>query len=401
MLFILLLQKLYPNKFFRDLFHKIWSFISLLNLFFFSIKNKNFIYHVGLFGRNLNVGDVVLYSRLEKSFDIYSGSKNKWFHRLAFGEITSTEIYFINKYCKLAIVGGHGLIMPDSNKNSNSGWGFNVKIENLKKLKTPLVFFAIGYNVFNGEENFIPVFKEHIKLCIEKSVFFGLRNYGSIDSVKKYLPDYLHEKLKYQPCPTTIIDRSTDETTDINADNNEIGIAVAFNKFEKRFGDNYPEIFEQVLEYCKSIIKEGYKIIFFGHHVLDTHSKHAKYFNKLGYPIFPLYKYRETDIYKFYKSKKLIIGMRGHSLMIPFGLSIPIISLETQKKQKWFIETTGHNEWNIKMTDNIYDKLLNTTLTIMENYDYVKKEIKRVQEINKTITEKNINYIMGLGEKKT
>jgi polysaccharide pyruvyl transferase WcaK-like protein len=362
----------------------------------FSKKNKDFIYHIGLFGRNFNVGDVILYSRLEKTFDIFSKNTNKWFHRLAFGEITSIEIYLINKYCKLMLVGGHGLIMPSSNKNNNSGWGFNIKSNNLRKLKIPLVFFAIGYNVFNGEDYFIPVFRKHIKLCVEKSVFFGLRNYGSINSVKKYLPDYLHEKVKYQPCPTTIIELGINQVIAIKTDNNEIGISVAFNNFEKRFGSNYLETFEQLIAYCEFMKKKGYKITFFGHHVLDKHSKYAKYFENFGYPILPLYKYSENDVYKFYKGKKLIIGMRGHSLMIPFGLTVPLISLETQQKQKWFIETTNHNEWNIKITNNIYEKLSEITMAILENYDYVKNEIKRLQEINEKITKENINYILNI-----
>jgi hypothetical protein len=360
------------------------------------MKNKYFIFHVGLFGKNFNVGDVVLYSLVEKSFDIFTSSINKWFHRLSFGEITLSEIYLINKYCKLVLVGGHGLIMPGSNRNNNSGWGFNIKIKNMKKLKVPIAFFAIGYNVFNIENNFIPLFKEHIKLCVEKSIFFGLRNYGSINSVKSYLPEHLHEKLKYQPCPTTIIDLYTKNIIVNKTDNNEIEISVAFNNFEKRFGNNYLEIFNQLLEYCKYMRKDGYKITFSGHHILDTHSKYAKYFADFGYPVLPLYKYSEMDVYKYYKSKKLIVGMRGHSLMIPFGLTIPIISLETQEKQKWFIETTNHSEWNIKITNNIFEKLLTTTINIMKNNEYIKNNIKKVQILNKKITNENINYIMNL-----
>jgi hypothetical protein len=335
---------------------------------------------------------------VEKSFDVFAGSTNKWFHRLAFGEITSSEIYLINKYCKLVLVGGHGLIMPGSNRNNNSGWGFNIKIKSMRKLKVPIAFFAVGYNVFHGEDHFIPIFKEHIKLCVEKSIFFGLRNYGSINSVKKHLPDHLHDKLKYQPCPTTMIELYEKNISSIQTDNNEIGISVAFNNFEKRFGNNYLEIFNQLLEYCQFMKKEGYKIIFFGHHVLDTHSKYAQYFSNFGYPVLPLYKYSEMDVYKFYKNKKLILGMRGHSLMIPFGLTIPIISLETQEKQKWFIETTNHKEWNIKMTDNFLKKLTETTMMIMKNNDYIKSEIRKVQELNKKITIENINYIMNTSE---
>jgi hypothetical protein len=288
--------------------------------------------------------------------------------------------------------------MPTSNKNNNSGWGFNIKIKNLKKLKVPLVLFAMGYNVFSGEYTFIPKFKEHIGLCVQKSIFFGLRNYGSINAVKKYLLNYWHGKIKYQPCPTTIIENSIEKIIDIQENSNEIGISVAFNNFEKRFESNYLKIFEQLLNYCEYMTKKKYKITFFDHHVLDRHSKYAKYFSDFGYPILPLYKYSEINIYKFYKSKKLIIGMRGHSLMIPFGLTIPIISWETQEKQKWFIETTNHNEWNIKMTDNIFERLLKTSKTIIEEYDYIKSEIRKVQKYNEKITMKNIDHIMNIIE---
>ena len=93
----------------------------------------------------------------------------------------------------MIIVGGHGLIMPESNKNNNSGWGFNIKIQNLKKIKVPVIFFSIGYNVFRNNDKFVPVFRNHIQECVRKSLFFGLRNYGSINEVKKYLPEDLQK----------------------------------------------------------------------------------------------------------------------------------------------------------------------------------------------------------------
>jgi hypothetical protein len=84
MLFMLLLRKLYRNKFCRFLLYEIWGFISLAKLLFFSIENRNFIFHIDIFCRNLNVGDNILYSRLEKAFNIFSDNTNEWFHRLAF-----------------------------------------------------------------------------------------------------------------------------------------------------------------------------------------------------------------------------------------------------------------------------------------------------------------------------
>lgn len=44
--------------------------------------------------------------------------------------------------------------------------------------------FAVGYNRFRGQEDFDQFFKEHINLFVEKAEFIGLRNHGSIESIK-------------------------------------------------------------------------------------------------------------------------------------------------------------------------------------------------------------------------
>jgi hypothetical protein len=342
----------------------------------------------------MNVGDVILYNRLECVFNVTMEMKNTWYHRLAFGEITPLEIFLINKYAKIIIVGGHGLLMPSSNENGNSGWGFNIKIKNIGKIKTPIAFFAIGYNIFRGKNNFIPIFRKHITKCLEKSLFFGLRNYGSINAIKEYLPEYLYSKISYQPCTTTMTSIYSNENDVLKTKTaNEIAVSIAFNQFKNRFGDNYQSIFEQLMEYCHTMEQNGFKIILCGHHVLDVYNKHAKYFKLHGFSIRSLYKYSENTVCEFYKSKKLVISMRGHGLMIPFGLNVPILSLTTQDKQKWFIETTGHGEWNIELTNNLYRNLLDNTLKILDNYEYIRNEIMKIQKINKEITDRNIHYI--------
>jgi hypothetical protein len=289
-------------------------------------------------------------------------------------------------------VGGGGLFLRDSNKNNNSGWQFDIKIGNLQKISVPLVFMALGYNAFREQDDFIPVFKEHVKLCVEKAIFFGLRNYGSINAIKKYLPENLHAKLKFQPCPTTMTDLFLSKT--VNAViKNEIVVCLAFDRFQYRFGDNSERIFKQMIDFCQFMENHGTQVLFAVHMAPDMDPEYIQYFKKNGYPIFPLFQYTEDEVYEFYKSKKIIIGMRGHSLMIPFGLSVPIISLTSHDKQKWFIETTEHPEWDIEVKNYFYDELIKQALFILNNYTFIVSEIKRVQEKFRKITEKNIVYI--------
>jgi hypothetical protein len=390
--FIYISQKLYEVSFFRAIIHGIWTIVNLIKLFIFCIFNKQFIYHYGLFGKYRNVGDCILYDQIEKLFDIYFDCNNIWYHRIAVGEITLLEALLINKYCSMLIVGGHGLLMPESSLNQNSGWGFNIKIQNLKKIKVPLVFFAIGYNVFYDKEIFFPAFKEHINECVRKSMFFGLRNYGSINKIKCFLSDDLYLKVKYQPCPTTLglFKQGTFEMKREKTD--KIAIVVAFNKTKYRYHD-LKNILKQLVDYGTYMQNMGYKIIFFGHHMFDVHGKCSNYLKKHGFHVLPLYKYSIEYIYELYKQNKVIISMRGHGLMVPFGLSLPTISLTNQEKQKWFLETIRHDDWNINVNNDFYSELIKKSIEILNNYDEIKLSLIKAREYNQKITKENMEFI--------
>jgi hypothetical protein len=392
----LLLQKIYETSIFRAIIQGIWAIVNIIKLFIFCVFNKKFIYHYGIFGKYGNVGDNILYEQIEKLFDIYFNSNKTWYNRLAVGEITSPEVLLINKYCSMIIVGGHGLIMPESNKNNNSGWGFNIKIKNLKKINIPIIFFSIGYNVFRSNNKFIPVFKEHIEECVRKSLFFGLRNYGSINEVKKYLPENLQKKIKYQPCPTTVIGLFERETIEVPFEKtNKIAIVTAFNKIKYRYNDNIKIILEQLVNYAKYMQEKGFDVNFFGHHLFDTYGKHIKYFKRHGFRILHLYKYTKNNIYKLYKQNKLVVSMRGHGLMIPFGLSLPTISLTTQDKQKYFLETIDHADWSIDANNNFYTELVQKTFEIINNYGDILQDLVLKRENNKKTTEINMEFIVS------
>jgi polysaccharide pyruvyl transferase WcaK-like protein len=391
--FFYILQKLYEKSIFRMLIHGIWTIFNLIKLSLFCIFNNQIIYHYGIFGMYRNIGDRILYDQIEKLFDNYFSRSNIWYNRIALGEISHLEILLINKYCSMLIVGGHGLLMPESNMNSNSGWGFNIKTKNLKKINIPIIFFAIGYNVFRNKDKFIPIFNEHINECVKKSLFFGLRNYGSINKIKTYLPNDLYSKIVYQPCPTTLgfLKQKTPKTNMEKTD--KIAISVAFNKTKNRYNNNLNRILNQLVDYGKNMQKRGFKVIFFGHHLFDVHSKYANFLKKQGFHVLPLYEYSIECIYELYQQNKLIISMRGHGLMIPFGLSLPAISLTNQDKQKWFLETIGHTDWSIDINSNFYEELIQKTFEILDNYNAIQQALVTAREYNQKITKENFEFI--------
>ena len=84
-----------------------------------------------------------------------------------------------------------------------SDWQFNISNKNLNKIKIPIIVYGVGFNRFRGQPNFGEKFKKNIKILHKKSLFFGLRNQGSINQIKKIIGPIFF----LQPCVTTFINK--------------------------------------------------------------------------------------------------------------------------------------------------------------------------------------------------
>ena len=100
-----------------------------------------------------------------------------------------------------------------------------------------------------------------------------------------------------------------------------------------------------------------------------------------------------------YNNMDVVIGMRGHAQMIPFGLNCEIISLGTHDKLKWFLQDIDAMDWYIDLQKerNIKEKILDTFTNIHEvHYDETKKRLNEQQEKLYHITENNIKQIFNI-----
>lgn len=362
----------------------------------FLLTHKECIIHIGHCSKNEimngNVGDPLLYYELEKLYDTVTGERHNWYHRHINREIKRIEVIIYNMFARAIILGGHGLLMIDTGKNNNSGWQFNIKIENLRMIKKPFAVLAIGYNTFRGQGDFNNAFIPHINQCIKQSVVFGLRNYGSMRALSNYVTSSNKEKICFQPCPTTML--SMYENLKKIEKQKSIGICLAFDRFQNRFSSDFNVIFSKLIEFANHWSSEGYSIQFFVHNPPDLESVYAGRFQESGYQLHNLSGRHIKDVLRFYQEKMIIIGMRGHSLMIPWGLLTPVISLTTQNKQKWFMEITDHDNRSIEVNNPDFLPKLNYEVKyILDNYEKAVDEIKKKQEIFYEKTKVNIMKI--------
>lgn len=156
----------------------------------YPISNNSLkLVHVSAFNYG-NAGDVLLPIVLQDTWQNEFG-KIDWINQKVHATVDIDLINQINESDGV-IIGGGGLFLRDTNPNQISGWQWPCSMEMLHKIKVPIIFYAVGYNRFRGQEEFEPFFKESITAFAEKSAYIGLRNYGSINAVKNYLPENLH-----------------------------------------------------------------------------------------------------------------------------------------------------------------------------------------------------------------
>ena len=158
------------------------------------------------------------------------------------------------------VIGGGGLILPDTKANSRSGWQWNIDDATIREIGRrckSLVMFAVGVNLFSESEALSPRAIGSLSTVAEHAAMIGLRNHGSIERMRQVLPSSLHDKVVYTPCPTVLGPdypsiNPFPETLSIET----IGVNCAYDRSDRRFSD--VEAFErQMADFCDRVTKQG------------------------------------------------------------------------------------------------------------------------------------------------
>lgn len=338
-----------------------------------------------------NAGDFLLPIILRDLFMV-STNVNSWQGNHVHQEVNNTTIERVNKTNGI-VVGGGGLFLADTNSNSLSGWQWSCSLEQLEKIDVPLIIFAVGYNRFRDQNEFTDIFKKHIVKTVEKASFIGLRNQGSINNVKKYLPTNLHSKLEFQPCMTTVISKIYPNLVDYSSKKNIIAVNCAFDRSTLRFGNRKDEIQISIAKVIKDLSND-YEIHYYSH--MENDLQITRNFNDIGlnYKIVNLQFKNAREIINHYSIPKLVIGMRGHAQLIPFGCETPILSIISHNKMKWFLDDIGQNKWGVDvMSVSFEQELLEKAKSILKDFNKTVLELKKAQDSLWAVTKKNMAKI--------
>ena len=102
-----------------------------------------------------------------------------------------------------------------------------------------------------------------------------------------------------------------------------------------------------------------------------------------------------------YTKPKLVIGMRGHAQMIPFGCKTPIISIVSHNKLQWFLDDINKPEWGVDVKsfnfkNDLKLKVFKSLENTEENIRFIEKKQNEFFEISLNNVKRGFSEISSI-----
>jgi len=357
--------------------------------------------HIGVHNSaNRNAGDTLLFPVVRKAFDTLLGPCD-WELRQAWEAFSVQDALRINREFDGIVIGGGGLLLRDQAGSdvARSGWQWNSSVPAVQAIKIPVVVFAIGYNRFRGQDDFDPVFTEHIRALALKAAFFGLRNTGSINALKHYLLSEQFDVLRRQYCPTNVLWQLYPEYREIAMlhdakEERILAFNAAFDRSSLRFGPDVDSVLGNVASAIRAAQDRGWKIVVAAHKTMDRGFE--PYLDSAGvhYDTADLTDAGPEEVMAFYARVDFAFGMRGHAQMIPFGLRRPILSIISHDKMRFLLDDIERQDWGVEVdSPELVERLEGALVAIEKDRLAVHADIALAQQKVWAETEANFRMI--------
>jgi polysaccharide pyruvyl transferase WcaK-like protein len=359
-----------------------------LRLFHFDVKTYS------------NYGDTLLFEAVKQTFNGFCGGKcfDIYDSRPLRDPVGPRLVDYINDNFDAVVIGGGGLFLRGSHAKPRSGWQWNISLDQLRRLNKPLVIFSVGNNRFIDQADFAEPFSEHVNLTLEKSVFFGLRNTGSVETIKGYISQSNRDRVEFQPCTTTISSYLFPDLAKAEVDPaRRLGLQMLIGKRQASAGFEAKTIYRDVFDVVQRLQGEGWLVDSVPHSRDDKYSLDVAFEEQqLQMREVKLFGNREV-LYKgleYLADLPYFLGTRGHAQMVPFGMGSIPVSLLVHHKNRYFASDIGHPEWAVDpREDGFADRLYAVLHEVEERRSELRAELAEVRQRFRQVTLDNLAAI--------
>jgi hypothetical protein len=240
----------------------------------------------------------------------------------------------------------------------------------------------VGNTRFFGQADFDPVFADHLAATIDASVFFGLRNTGSIESISQYVDAERARRIDFQPCPTTIAAHLYPDLVADVVDEPVVGLQLGLEEPHRAGGLTPDVVFPRVEALVRRLQTDGFRVVTVAHKRGDLEFQ-REVGAGLGVEAVELFR-RPGVLYSGlseYAALPVVVGARGHAQMIPFGLGNVPVSMRVNPKVEFFAADVGHPEWVVDpRRDDFAERAHGVVVDAFERRHVLRTEILRLQE---------------------
>lgn len=345
--------------------------------------------HIAIHGkRNRNAGDTVLVEYTRKALEAAGeeqGARFDWERRQLWEPTTRADVEAWNAAFDLVLVGGGGLFLRDQagSDPTASGWQWNCPAPLLEELTVPLAIYGVGYNRFRRQEEFPAPFTEHVRTVARTACFFGLRNSGSIRQLRAYVGPDTDLTLHY--CPTTLLHQLAPGDPAESKERSGLPLRVGLNFASDRPELRYPRgenvVLDALASAARLLTDRGSKPLVLCHKEDDAKLAGVLDTARISHEVAMLHEASSGATLQTYRDLDLVVGMRGHAQLIPFGVRKPVISLISHDKLAYFLEDLERPDWGIDVDEpDLRDRLIETVDRGVRDLDELTDDVAALQD---------------------
>lgn len=372
------------------------------------------VYHLGGWGNNF--GDRVL--QVATSQIVQEACDEE----LHFVYVDNQKTYWspclidkMNKEADLLLVGGGGFIFHRPEDSSRSGWQFNIRTEDVDKIKIPMAAYGLGYNKFpHDHQEFPQSMWDNLQAVIDKCTVFSVRNNGTFDTIRDHGINV--DGVTVVPDPGMFISATPYSHPCLETSRLKIGVNWATDRPDQRFV-SHEEASRKMRQFFNSLLElaqeKDAQIFLIDHLLREPRNEQIKdelhavakeilgdrvtiLYEELFEDLFPPFDYLAGFFADIYRQMDMIIGMRGHSNIIAFGQNTPCIGLGQHNKVKWFLEHTGLDHLVVSLSGtakDVRERLFKSVNYVHENLDTVRQDMAIRHDMQKYIKDDFVSKI--------
>ena len=280
---------------------------------------------------------------------------------------------------------------------SYTGSTINISNDSLNKIKTPILFNALGCDIAQGtNESNINKFENFLDIITNSSKYLvSVRNDGSYSTIHKLYGDKYDKKIIKVPDGAFFLKTKTFMFPEINKNLKSVGINIVCDMKDIRFGKKikngirYDEFINGLARVVNNFLEKNieYQIIFFPHIYSDIIAigelleKIDDRFRRTRIVVAPCLTGRGSEEYIFglYKECEFILAMRFHSNVCSIAQGIPTICLSSYKKEQCVYSEINLLDRVVYVnTKGFEERLVKRIEDTIENIDQIRYKYKKV-----------------------